>query len=58
MFNGCLDILRDNEGLTGDKALRNISYLIVLKLIEPRLGEEIDIDGYPYDFSHIEDEYV
>jgi hypothetical protein len=37
--------LRDNEGLTGDKALRNMSYFLILKLIEPRLGKEIDIDN-------------
>jgi type I restriction-modification system DNA methylase subunit/restriction endonuclease S subunit len=58
IFNNCLDILRDNEGLTGDKALRNMSYLLILKLIEPHLGKEIDIDNYGYDFSHIEDDNV
>jgi len=55
IFKNCLDILRDNEGLTGDKALRNMSYFLILKLIEPRLGKEIDIDNFGYDFSHIED---
>ena len=35
VFKNCLNILRDNEGLTGDKALRNMSYLLILKLIEP-----------------------
>jgi type I restriction enzyme M protein len=57
-FKSCLDILRDNEGLTGEKALRNLSYLLILKLIEPHFDNEIDIDNYDYDFSHIEDEYV
>lgn len=33
VFKGCLNILRDNEGLTGEKALRNMSYLLILKLI-------------------------
>jgi type I restriction-modification system DNA methylase subunit/restriction endonuclease S subunit len=51
LFKNCLNILRDNEGLTGEKALRNISYLLILKLIEPRLGNEIDIDNYNYDFT-------
>jgi type I restriction-modification system DNA methylase subunit len=54
-----LDILRDNEGLTGDKALRNMSYFLILKLIEPHLAKEIDIDNCDYyDFSHIEDDNV
>ena len=58
IFKNCLDILRDNEGLTGDKALRNMSYFLILKLIEPHLGKEIDIDNFGYDFSHIKDELV
>ena len=58
VFKNCLNILRDNEGLTGEKALRNISYLLILKLLEPHLGNEINIDTYPYDFTHIEDEMV
>ena len=53
-----MDILRDNEGLTGDKALRNLSYLLILKLLEPHFGVDIDIDNYDYDFSHIEDEMI
>ena len=38
VFKKCLNILRDNEGLTGEKALRNMSYLIILKLLEPHFG--------------------
>jgi type I restriction-modification system DNA methylase subunit/restriction endonuclease S subunit len=53
-----LNILRDNEGLTGEKALRTLSYLLILKLLEPHFGGEIDIDNYNYDFSHIEDNMV
>ena len=51
VFKRCLDILRDNEGLTGEKALRNMSSLLILKLLEPhfRVGGEIDIANY--DFS-------
>ena len=30
VFKNCLNILRDNEGLTGEKALRNMSYLLIL----------------------------
>ena len=58
IFDKCLNALRDNEGLTGDKALRNMSYLLILKMIEPYMGNKIDIDEYDYDFSHIEDEFV
>lgn len=57
-FKSCLNILRDNEGLTGEKALRNLSYLLILKLIEPQLDGEINIDNYNYDFSDIEDELI
>jgi len=57
VFKSCLNILRDN-GLTGEKALRNMSYLLILKLLEPRFGDEIDIDNYGYDFSHINDDTI
>jgi type I restriction enzyme S subunit len=58
VFKNCLNILRDNEGLTGEKALRTMSYLFILKLLEPHFESEIDIDTYDYDFSHIQDETV
>lgn len=58
IFKNCLNIMRDNEGLTGEKALRNLSYFLILKLLEPHFGNEIDIDNYKYDFSHIEDDFV
>ena len=48
-FRSYLNILRDNEGLTGEKALRNLSYLLILKLLEPQFSNEIDIDNYNYD---------
>lgn len=57
VFKNCLNILRDNEGLTGEKALRNLSYLLTLKLIEQHLGVEIKIDDYEYEFN-VEDELV
>jgi type I restriction enzyme S subunit len=58
VFKSCLNMLRDNEGLTGEKALRTLSYLLILKLLEPHFGGEINIDDYEYDFSHIEDEMI
>ena len=58
IFKSCLNIMRDNEGLTGEKALRNMSYILILKLIEPHFGGEIDIDDYKYDFSYLEDDII
>jgi type I restriction enzyme M protein len=58
VFKNCLNILRDNEALTGDKALRNMSYLLILKLIEPHIGNKIDIDNYEYDFSYLDNELI
>lgn len=57
-FKNCLNILRDNEGLTGDKALRTMSYFLILKLLEPHFGKDIDIDHYEYDFSYLHDDQV
>ena len=59
IFKSCLNIMRDNEGLTGEKALRNMSHLLILKLIEPHFGGEIDIDDYKYDFdSYFEEDVI
>ena len=60
VFKSCLNVLRDNEGLTGKKALRTLSHLLILKLLEPHFGGEIDIDNcYEYDFvSHFEEHVI
>jgi len=58
IFKYCLDVLRNNEHLTGDKALRTLAYLLNLRLFEPQFGNQIDIDNYDYDFSHLEDEDI
>jgi type I restriction enzyme S subunit len=58
LFKNCLNVLRDNEGLTGEKALRNLSYFLTLKLLEPHFEDKIKIDDYEYDFSHIEDDMI
>ena len=55
LFKKCFDILRDNEALTGDKALRELSYLLILKLIEPKL-DEFELTNYEYDFRDCADE--
>jgi type I restriction-modification system DNA methylase subunit/restriction endonuclease S subunit len=54
IFRSCLDILRDNEHLTGDKALRPLGYFLQLRLLESQFGRTIDIDNFPYDFSEYE----
>lgn len=56
VFKSCLNILRDNEGLTGEKALRNLSYFLILKLIEPQLEKEIKLDEYEYDLDQTDDD--
>jgi len=58
IFNYCLDVLRNNEHLTGDKALRTLAHLLDLRLIEPQLGNQIDIDSYEYDFTSYQDEFI
>ena len=57
-FKSIMDLLRDNEALVGPKALLNWIPLLILKMIEPHFGGEINIDDYEYDFSHIEDEMI
>ncbi len=60
-LKNCLNIMRDNEGLTGEKALRNLSYLLILKLLEPRFGNQlnqVDIDNHTYNFDEYFDEDV
>ena len=51
IFKNCLDVLRDNEHLTGDKALRTLTHLLDLRLLEHQFGKTIDIDNFNYDFS-------
>ncbi len=39
--------MRDNEHLIGEKALKNIAYLLDLKLLEDKFNDKtIDIDYY------------
>ncbi len=51
LFHYCLDVLRNNEHLTGDKALRTLAHLLDLRLLEYQFGKQIDIDGFAYDLS-------
>lgn len=59
VLDNCLDTLRDNEGLTGEKALRNISYMLTLALIEPRLGDSLNLfDASEIDLYDIPDDEI
>ncbi len=46
LIKNCLDILRDSDSLTGEKALRNLGYHLNLRLLEKEFGKTIDIDNY------------
>lgn len=56
LFNKILNLLRDNEYLTGIKALKNISNLIIFRLIEPKLSKEINIYDYDFKFEDADEE--
>ena len=54
-FTNIQNILRDNEALTGEKALRNMSYFLTLKQIEHHIDNSIDFEGYDYDLDEFDD---
>ena len=47
LFKFCLDVLRNKEHLTGDKALRNLAYMLNLCLLEPQL-QSLNIDNMAF----------
>jgi type I restriction-modification system DNA methylase subunit len=57
IFDYCINVLRDNEHLTGNKALKQLAYLLVLRMLENKFNNnEINIDNYTkYDFSDYEE---
>ena len=58
ILKNCLNIMR-NEGLTGEKALRNLSYFLILKLLEPQFSNNvIKINDYEYDFDNDEEKEI
>ena len=58
ILKNCLNIMR-NEGLTGEKALRNLSYFLILKLLEPQFSDNvIKINDYDYDFDDDEEKEI
>lgn len=50
LFKSCLDILRNDKGhLIGDEALHEMSYFLILKLVEPQIiNKNIDIYNLEY----------
>jgi len=58
LFNYCLDVLRNGEHLTGDKALRTLAHLLDLRLLEHQFDNQINIDTYEYDFSSYDDHII
>ena len=59
IFKRCLDIMRGDGGfLIGHKALNNLSYLLILKLLEPQFKDDIKIDKYEYNFNEYEDSAI
>ena len=46
IFKNCLDVLRDNEHLTGDKALRTLAHLLDLRLLAHQFGKTYDIYNF------------
>jgi type I restriction enzyme S subunit len=54
LFNSCLNIVRDNENLIGERAMTVINYFLILRLLEPNIiNGIIDIDNYNYDLSEM-----
>jgi type I restriction-modification system DNA methylase subunit len=59
LFNKCFNILRDNEHIVGEKALKTLSYLLYYKLIEGKIGTEINFEDYKhYQFENEEERVV
>ncbi len=45
LFKYCLNVLR-TESITGQKALKALGYFLYLKLLEPKIGVEIDFENF------------
>jgi type I restriction-modification system DNA methylase subunit/restriction endonuclease S subunit len=54
IFKACENTLR-TEGITGEKALLNVTYLLILKLIEPHLDYK-KLKKYDFDFNEDDDD--
>lgn len=50
MFKSCLDILRDKEHLTGEKALCSIALLITYRLLNNQT-DDLGLETYDYNFK-------
>lgn len=49
IFKNILNLFRDTEAITGEKALRNMSYFMTLKLMEPHIGVTIKYNSEDYE---------
>ena len=55
-LDNCHNLLRDREGVTGEKALRNIGFVVILKMLERFInqGDPMGLLTHNYDFSAYE----
>lgn len=55
LFKNCLNILRDNEHLTGTDALNTLSQFLTFKLIQDKLSNEINFANLENHYEEIDD---
>lgn len=58
LFKFCLDLLRNNESITGQKALRILGYFLNLKLLENKIGDENEINFDDINFEDLTIEQI
>ncbi len=58
LFKFCLDLLRNNESITGQKALRILGYFLNLKLLENKIGDENEINFEEINFEDLTIEQI
>jgi type I restriction enzyme M protein len=58
LLKNCLNILKTNENIIEKQALIHISYLLILKLLEPYINKEIIIDDFIINSKNIDIEKV
>lgn len=58
LFRNCLDTLRTNEALTGRPALNTLGFFLNLKLLETKIGDDLEIDLNELDLSGYSEEDI
>ena len=59
LFKYCLNVLRDNDHVTDDEALRSSAHLLDLRSLEPQFKDNIDMtNATHYDLSSSDDDIV